>query len=133
MTRCAPRCPIVRRTGRERSAGYLDYLLSTERRDDPGMNCPMTASASEIGRQGEEISGRFSDGFLAKAKAFEALLNDGMPVADKRRLAMTIVAAEIGAMAVARAVQKHDPDLSSEVLDAVRTVMAQAADTLDSK
>ncbi|CAG2155080.1 hypothetical protein LMG31506_05272 [Cupriavidus yeoncheonensis] len=108
-------------------SGYLDYLLSPLRRDDPGMSCPMTASASEVGRHGKDISARFAKGFQDKASAFEAVLDDAIPDAERRRLAMTIVAAEIGAMAVARAVAKSDPSLSDEVLKAVHAVLVKAS------
>jgi TetR/AcrR family transcriptional repressor of nem operon len=114
---------------RKRSSvlGYLDYLLSPLNRDDPGMSCPMTASASEIGRHGKDISARFAKGFQDKASAFEAVLDEAIPEAEKRRLAMTIVAAEIGAMAVARAVAKSDPSLSDEILKAVHAVLVKAS------
>ncbi|TDN57916.1 TetR/AcrR family transcriptional regulator [Paraburkholderia sp. BL10I2N1] len=108
--------------------GYLDYLFSPLRRDDPGMSCPMTASASEIGRHGKDISARFAKGFQDKASAFEAVLDEAIPEAERRRLAMTIVAAEIGAMAAARAVAKSDPSLSDEILKAVRAVLLKASE-----
>jgi TetR/AcrR family transcriptional repressor of nem operon len=108
-------------------SGYLDYLLSPLNRDDPGMSCPMTASASEIGRHGKDISARFAKGFQDKASAFEAVLDEAIPEAERRRLAMTIVAAEIGAMAVARAVAKSDPSLSDEILKAVHAVLLKAS------
>lgn len=107
---------------------YLDYLLSPERRDNPGMSCPMTASASEIGRQDKEISRRFVEGFLGKARVFEAALEDSIESPQRRQLSFAIVAAEIGAMAVARAVLKDDPGLSAEVLEAVRAVMSHVAE-----
>lgn len=107
---------------------YLNYLLAPERRDNPGMSCPMTASASEIGRQDKEISRRFVEGFLGKAGVFEAALDDSKTPAQRRQLSLAIVAAEIGAMAVARAVLKEDPDLSEEVLEAVRAVMSRVAE-----
>jgi TetR/AcrR family transcriptional repressor of nem operon len=116
-------------TRRKRSvSGYLDYLLSPLHRDEPGNSCPMTASASEIGRHGEGISARFAKGFQDKASAFEAVLDDALPEAERRRLAITIVAAEIGAMAVARAVAKSDPTLSDEILEAVHAVLVKISE-----
>ncbi|WP_395408341.1 TetR/AcrR family transcriptional regulator [Pseudoduganella sp. UC29_106] len=108
-------------------AGYLNYLLSSLNRDDPGASCPMTASASEIGRHGEEISARFAKGFQEKAGAFEAVLDEGISGAERRRMSLAIVAAEIGAMAAARAVAKSDPDLSDEILKAVHALLVKAA------
>lgn len=108
-------------------SGYLDYLLSPQRRDDPGRSCPMTASASEIGRHGKDLSAQFAKGFQDKAGAFEAVLDEAIPETERRRLAMTIVAAEIGAMAAARAVAKSDPLLSDEILQAVHAVLMKAS------
>ncbi len=113
---------------RKRSvAGYLDYLLSSLNRDEPGASCPMTASASEIGRHGRDLSARFAQGFQEKAGAFEAVMDDAIAKAERRRLGLAIVAAEIGAMAAARAVAKSDPSLSDEILKAVHAMLLQAS------
>lgn len=115
-------------TRRKRSvSGYLDYLLSPLNRDQPGMSCPMTASASEIGRHGKDISARFAKGFQEKASAFEAVMDDAIPEAERRSLGLAIVAAEIGAMAAARAVAKSDPSLSDEILKAVHAMLVHAS------
>jgi TetR/AcrR family transcriptional repressor of nem operon len=115
-------------TRRKRSvSGYLDYLLSPLNRDEPGMSCPMTASASEIGRHGKDISARFAKGFQEKASAFEAVMDDAIPEAERRRRGLAIVAAEIGAMAAARAVAKSDPSLSDEILKAVHDMLVKAS------
>lgn len=108
-------------------SGYLDYLLSPLNRDEPGMSCPMTASASEIGRHGKDISARFAKGFQEKASAFEAVMDEAIPEAERRRLGLAIVAAEIGAMAAARAVAKSDPSLSDEILKAVHAMLVKAS------
>jgi TetR/AcrR family transcriptional repressor of nem operon len=115
-------------TRRKRSvSGYLDYLLSPLNRDEPGTSCPMTASASEIGRHGKDISARFAKGFQEKASAFEAVMDNAVPEAERRRLGLAIVAAEIGAMAAARAVAKSDPSLSDEILKAVHDLLVKAS------
>ena len=115
-------------TRRKRSvAGYLDYLLSPLNRDEPGASCPMTASASEIGRHGKDISARFAKGFQEKAGAFEAVMDEAVPEAERRRLGLAIVAAEIGAIAAARAVAKSDPALSDEILKAVHAMLVNAS------
>lgn len=114
-------------TRRRRSvSGYLDYLLSPLKRDEPGMSCPMTASASEIGRHGKAISERFAKGLQEKARAFEGVMPDAIPEAERRGLGLAIVAAEIGAMAAARAVAKSDPALSDEILKAVHAMLVNA-------
>ncbi len=87
----------------------------------------MTASASEIGRHGKDISARFAKGFQEKASAFEAVMDDAIPEAERRSLGLAIVAAEIGAMAAARAVAKSDPSLSDEILKAVHAMLVHAS------
>jgi TetR/AcrR family transcriptional regulator, transcriptional repressor for nem operon len=76
---------------------------------------------------GKDLDAQFCDGYLAKVDAFEAPMSVGAIAADRRHLALTIVAAEIGAMGAARAVAKSDPALSDEILQAVHSVLVQVA------
>lgn len=104
---------------------YLDAMFSTERCNNLGNGCPMTASASEIARQGPAIAASFTRAFKEKVSRLEASIKGKMPASEKRHLAVSALAAQIGAMAVARAVAKVDASLSKEVLQAVReTVMS---------
>jgi TetR/AcrR family transcriptional regulator, transcriptional repressor for nem operon len=105
--------------------GYLDYLLSPRMRDTVEMGCPMTASASEIGRQSAEISSRFAAGLERMIATIQATLSDGHLDAEARRIAITVVAAEIGAIAIARAVAKSDHKLSDDILSAVRVELGR--------
>ena len=98
--------------GEEGMAAFLDYYLSTEQRDQPGQHCAMAASASEIGRQDATISARFTDCYLEMAQAFKPFLPPGR--------AQAVVAAMIGAVAVARATAKADPALSAQILADMR-------------
>jgi len=108
-------------------AKYLDYMLSTRRRNDLAHGCPLTASASEIGRRNKAISARFSECFLLMVVAIEAVLGAASR-GDRRQRALVIVAAEIGAIAVARAMVKSHPKLSGEVLVAMRRALQAVAD-----
>lgn len=101
---------------------FLERLLSTEMRDRLETGCPMTASASEIGRRDAALSTNFKRAFEEMVEMIEKTLEDTIPVSRKRRLAVAAVAAEIGAIAVSRAVEKADAGLSNEVLAAVREV-----------
>jgi TetR/AcrR family transcriptional repressor of nem operon len=95
-----------------------ELVLAT--RDDYAGSCPIAASASEIGRQERAISACFSEKYLAMVGAIErGMGQDG----DKRARAMTIVAALVGAQAVARGAAKSDPALSEQVLRAARQVI----------
>lgn len=104
---------------------HLGVLLSTDARDNMDTGCPLTASGSEIARQGGEVSARFTTAFEELVAMIEATLA-GAP-AKRRRLAVAAVAAEIGAIVVARAVAKADRSLSDEVLDAARKTIAASA------
>ena len=99
---------------------YLDAMFSIEHRDNLGNGCPMTASASEIARQGSAVAASFRRAFKEKVISLEASIKEKMPASEKRHLAVSALAAQIGAMAVARAVAKVDASLSKEVLQAVR-------------
>ena len=99
---------------------YLDAMFSIEHRNNLGNGCPMTASASEIARQGAAVAASFTRAFKEKVISLEASIKEKMPASQKRHLAVSALAAQIGAMAVARAVAKVDASLSKEVLQAVR-------------
>jgi TetR/AcrR family transcriptional regulator, transcriptional repressor for nem operon len=99
---------------------YLDAMFSTEHRDNLADGCPMTASASEIARQGTAVAESFAQAFEETAAVLEGAITGEMPASQKRHLAISALAAQIGAIAVARAVAKVDASLSKEVLQAVR-------------
>lgn len=105
----------------ERLAEYF----SAEARDRLASGCPLTASASEIARQGAAVSVRFADAFEQLVTVLEESL-EGMPVAKRRRLAVATVAAQIGAIAVARAVAKTNSALATEVLESTRQTLSMA-------
>jgi TetR/AcrR family transcriptional repressor of nem operon len=99
---------------------YLDAMFSIEHRDNLANGCPMTASASEIARQGSSVAASFTRAFKEKVTSLEASIREKMPASQRRHLAVSALAAQIGAMAVARAVAEVDPSLSKEVLRVVR-------------
>ena len=103
----------------------LALLISIEARDNMATGCPMTASASEIARQGDDVSARFARAFEEVVTTLEASL-EALPATKRRRLAVAAVAAEIGAIAVSRAVAKADAALADEVLEATRKTLAAA-------
>jgi TetR/AcrR family transcriptional regulator, transcriptional repressor for nem operon len=95
-------------------------MFSIEHRDNLANGCPMTASANEIARQGPAVAASFTRAFKEKVTGLKASINGKMPAAQRRRFAVAALAAQIGAIAVARAVAKVDASLSNEVLQAVR-------------
>lgn len=112
---------------------YLDAMFSTEHRDNLANGCPMTASASEIARQGTAVAASFAHAFEDTAAILEESLGSEVPASQKRHLAISALAAQIGAIAVARAVAKVDPSLSKEVLQAVRNTVRPTLPTKGGK
>jgi TetR/AcrR family transcriptional regulator, transcriptional repressor for nem operon len=110
---------------------YLDAYLTPQHRDDLAGGCPMAASASEIARQDDAVSTQFSAGFERMVEAIQALLGPSATsaaattpqTADARQRALAIAAAMIGGIAMARAVHKARPDLSDDIVMAVRQVL----------
>ena len=105
---------------------YLDYYINKPHRDDISKGCAMTASGSEVARQGKSLSRAFTDGFDRFAKTLEeALDDDTSPRSTPRQRALTIAAGCIGAIVAARAVAKADPALSNDIIDAARRVLGE--------
>jgi TetR/AcrR family transcriptional repressor of nem operon len=102
---------------------FLSYYLSTQQRDNYAGHCAMAASASEIGRQDAAISATFSEGYMVMVRAFERKLAANNPGADALPVAMGIVAAMIGAVAVSRATAKARPEVADQVLEGIRQLI----------
>jgi TetR/AcrR family transcriptional repressor of nem operon len=102
---------------------YLDAMFSIEHRDNLANGCPMTASASEIARQGPVVAGSFTRAFKEKVTVLETSIKGRMSAPQRRQLAVAALAAQIGAIAVARAVAKVDASLSNEVLQSVHEMV----------
>jgi|GEM_PF-5776330 len=81
---------------------------------------PMTASASDIARQDTAVAACFARAFEETATVLEESMEAEIPASQKRHIAISALAAQIGAIAVARAVAKVNAPLSKEVLQAVR-------------
>ncbi|MPW15687.1 TetR family transcriptional regulator [Paraburkholderia sp. CNPSo 3157] len=116
------------RNGHMPSLGeLLDSYLSEERRDDIANGCAMAASASEIGRQDETISARYSEGIENMVSVFEKHLHARKTKGNAREKAITITTALIGGIAASRAVLKARPELANEILRAVRRTVGEIA------
>ena len=94
----------------------LASLFSIETRDRLETGCPMTASASEVARQGVEVSANFKDAFEKTVAIVEKTLSDTLTKSKRRQLAVATVAAQIGAIGVSRAIFKSDSELAEDVL-----------------
>jgi len=92
----------------------LSYYVSRRQRDDRVRCCPLVASASEASRQDEAYRELFSGGYLDLVSAVEdALRRNGSR--DARQYALAISAGMIGAVAIARVLDRKTSD---ELLDA---------------
>jgi len=105
---------------------YLDFSLSKRSRDNLVGGCPLTASGSEIARQGKIVSRAFAEGFEELALALQDVLDESDDTTVRER-ALAIAAAEIGTLIIARAVAKAKPALSDEILAASRRVLGEIA------
>lgn len=106
-------------------ADLLDYYMSLEHRDNLASSCPMSASASEIGRQDRVVSARFTEGFEKLASLLQLRAGTSLGKGEHRPRALTMAAAMIGGVAAARAVAKADSKLSNEILRSVRQVVGE--------
>jgi TetR/AcrR family transcriptional regulator, transcriptional repressor for nem operon len=119
----------ARASARDRRPSFEEHLaglFSSEARDKLETGCPMTASASEIARQGNAVSARFAGAFEEVVTMLEESLEEVVPAAKRRRLAVAAVAAQIGAITVSRAVAKADNALADEVLETTRKMISAA-------
>lgn len=110
---------------------FLSYYLSPQQRDDYAGHCAMAASASEIGRQDAATSASFTEGYMVLVRAFERKVAVNNPGADALQIAMAIVAAMIGGIAVSRATLSARPAVSARVLEGVRQLIDNALDGPD--
>jgi TetR/AcrR family transcriptional repressor of nem operon len=105
---------------------YIDSYLSERHRDRRDGGCPMAAYGTEIPHQGEAVQARFAEGVgrfvAALAARLPALESDPD---ERRRRAITLVAALVGGLALARATAQSAPELSTEILASVREQLGE--------
>ena len=87
---------------------YADRYLSRWHRDNPGDGCTMAALAQEVARSTPELKAAFEQGLREIIPA----------IGGERKEAIFSVAAMIGGVVLARAVQ--NPRLSDEILNSVQ-------------
>ena len=106
-------------------AALLKHYLSPRHRDDPGKGCAFAALSADAARSGESVRRAFAEG-LEPLIDIIAKAVPGRSRAARRRKALAAMAALVGALMLARAVQ--DAPLSDEILDAARQELLAAAD-----
>jgi TetR/AcrR family transcriptional regulator, transcriptional repressor for nem operon len=118
----------LRKTVPDPLSAYLDAYLCESHVKDAGSGCLMAACVSDVPRQDEEIGAAYAEGF----RNMVALIEDAFPERTSREVArkraLTLVSALIGSVAMARALEKTDPDLSREIIAAAREELKHFAD-----
>lgn len=111
-------------------AAYLARYLTERHRDASGTGCPMAALAAEIGRREAATQAPFAAGMADYAAAIEELLrrSGARKGAETRRRALTLMAAVVGGMTLARASAAADADFSAEILAALRAELQDLAE-----
>jgi TetR/AcrR family transcriptional repressor of nem operon len=112
----------TRLRGRTDIATHLESYLSESNRDRTG--CPMAAYVSDIARQDAAVQESFAHGvdtYLgALSDQLEAACTLNRTADERRERSIFLLSAVVGALALSRATQSGAPDLSREILDAVR-------------
>jgi TetR/AcrR family transcriptional regulator, transcriptional repressor for nem operon len=98
----------------------LDAYLCEAHAEDPGAGCTLAACVSEIGRQDVAIADAYAEGFRRLADLVQQLLPTGTSPEETRRRSIALVSGMVGGVAIARALNKVDPELAKEVLVATR-------------
>ena len=99
-------------------ADVVRGYLSPRHRDDPGTGCLIAALGSDATRPPRAVRRALTDGCRVRLDAWLKLV-PGRSMAARREKALVTMAALVGALIIARAVD--DPALSDEVLEATAT------------
>jgi TetR/AcrR family transcriptional regulator, transcriptional repressor for nem operon len=106
---------------------FLNAYLCETHAGDPGMGCTLAACVSEIARQDPAIGAAYAEGFRRMSDLVQQALPAGTPPGDARRRAIALLSGMVGALAIARALEKADPELSRDVLSAAREELEHLA------
>jgi TetR/AcrR family transcriptional regulator, transcriptional repressor for nem operon len=102
----------------------LEHYLSSRHRDDPGKGCAFAALGADAARSGKVVRHAFAEGLEPLIDILAKVIS-GPSKAARRRKALTAMAALVGALTLARAVD--GAPLSDELLEAVRRELHAAA------
>jgi TetR/AcrR family transcriptional repressor of nem operon len=98
-------------------SAYIDYYVSKSHRDNVASGCPLVALNSDLPRQPRKFRGAFDAGVKRLAGELAQWIA-AIGIEDADKVAVSVLSAMVGAVALSRAVS--DPDLSDELLDAAR-------------
>jgi TetR/AcrR family transcriptional repressor of nem operon len=105
----------------------LKAYLSLAHRDDPGNGCPTASLVADVQRQSACVQAAFAAGVNRYAAILGKHLSKSLPITDAgsrkataRERSLRLLSEIVGAMMLSRAVKKHDPALSKEIINASR-------------
>ncbi|WP_028228591.1 TetR/AcrR family transcriptional regulator [Paraburkholderia ferrariae] len=104
-------------------AEFVHRYLSAAHRDHPECGCPNAALVTEVWRQAAGTRETFRDGVQRYVQLIAQML-DTSDEAESKAMAVTMLAAMVGAVALSRAIRDIDTSCSDEIL---RDVGAQLA------
>jgi len=115
---------VVAEAGDKPYVALLDHYLNPTHRDEPGKGCAFASLGTDAARGGTAVRKAFAEGL---EPLIEILTNalPGFSKPARRRKAVAAMAALVGALTLARAVD--DETLSDEILEAVRQELRAAA------
>ena len=102
----------------------MAHYLAPSHRDEPGKGCAFAALGTDAARGGSTVRKVFADGLQPLLDILASAL-PGFSKAAKRRKAVAAMAALVGAVTLARAV--NDEALWNEILEAVRHELRDAS------
>jgi TetR/AcrR family transcriptional repressor of nem operon len=105
-------------------AALLKHYLSPRHRDDPGKGCVFAALAADAARCDKSVRSAFAEGLQSLIDILTQAI-PGRSKAARRRKALATMAAFVGALTLARAVD--DETFSDEILEAARRELLAAA------
>jgi TetR/AcrR family transcriptional repressor of nem operon len=108
-------------------SAYLEAYLAETHMEDAGSGCLMAACLSDMPRQHRSIGAALTKGFCDMIEVLEGVLPKGVSKEEAHRRALTLIPAMVGSVAMARAVEKTDPDLAREILAAARLELKRLA------
>jgi TetR/AcrR family transcriptional repressor of nem operon len=108
-------------------SAYLDAYFCDSHIKDAGSGCLMAACVSDVPRQDSSIGAAFAEGFRDMVALIEDALPEGTSKELARRRALALASAMVGSVAMARALEKTDPDLSREIVAAAREELGHLA------
>jgi TetR/AcrR family transcriptional repressor of nem operon len=99
---------------------YIDLYVSARHRDTPERGCPLPSLSGDLARMSAAARKRFTAGLEGLTKQIAARLGE-LGKRNPERLAASMVAEMVGAVALARAIQ--DPAASERILKTSREAL----------